>query len=118
MCVSCQVSSRGHESRIPVERIENIIVWIFYQVVLLPLRSRGTGQTVVQCSVLVHVWAGNPSVTHSSHSRAHHTRWGFLFPHLTEREAKRWQYMFQIKGAIVIRIHNYFCPLLLLLLLC
>ena len=76
MCVSCQVSSRGHESRIPVERIENIIVWIFYQVVLLPLRSRGTGQTMVQCSVLVHVWAGIPSVTHSSHSRAHHTWWG------------------------------------------
>ena len=26
MCVSCQVSSHGHESRIPVERIENIIL--------------------------------------------------------------------------------------------
>ena len=92
MCVSCQVSSHGHESRIPVERIENIILPSCVAVHCAVGAARGAMlrapcwfmfglETLLLRTALIAV--------HSS-----------LFPHLTEREAQRWQSRFQIIRAI------------------
>ena len=104
MCVSCQVSSHGHESRIPVERIENIILPSCVAVHCAVGAAHGA-----MLRALCWFMFGLETLLLRTALIAVHSS---LFPHLTEREHRDGN---PDSKYYVIRIHNYFCPLLLLL---
>ena len=102
MCVSCQVSSHGHESRIPVERIENIILPSCVAVHCAVGAAHGAMlrapcwfmfglETLLLRTALIAV--------HSS-----------LFSSSDRKGAQRRQSRFKIRVSYIIRIHNILLP--------